>query len=113
MHTVRVYGMCTVFDNTVNVIYTYLTLIYYSQTYVYIQALFRPITVMVPDLVLICENMLMAEGFTQAKVGAITAHAYRVYILLCICVCIGDMLVLLCVCDDSVRIYTDIHMCLY
>lgn len=25
-------------------------------------------TVMVPDLVLICENMLMAEGFIEAKV---------------------------------------------
>lgn len=31
-----------------------------------LKVLFRPITVMVPDLVLICENMLMAEGFTQA-----------------------------------------------
>lgn len=27
-------------------------------------------TVMVPDLVLICENMLMAEGFIEAKVHA-------------------------------------------
>lgn len=26
-------------------------------------------TVMVPDLVLICENMLMAEGFIEAKVS--------------------------------------------
>jgi dynein heavy chain len=32
-----------------------------------LKALFRPITVVVPDLMLICENMLMAEGFTQAK----------------------------------------------
>ncbi len=32
-----------------------------------LKALFRPITVMVPDLILICENMLMAEGFTEAK----------------------------------------------
>ena len=32
-----------------------------------LKALFRPITVITPDLVLICENMLMAEGFTEAK----------------------------------------------
>jgi len=32
-----------------------------------LKALFRPMTVMVPDLVLICENMLMAEGFITAK----------------------------------------------
>ena len=32
-----------------------------------LKALFRPITVVVPDLVLICENMLMAEGFLNAK----------------------------------------------
>eukprot|EP00516_Mucochytrium_quahogii_P000925 CAMPEP_0203746968 /NCGR_PEP_ID=MMETSP0098-20131031/2236_1 /ASSEMBLY_ACC=CAM_ASM_000208 /TAXON_ID=96639 /ORGANISM=" , Strain NY0313808BC1" /LENGTH=4160 /DNA_ID=CAMNT_0050635227 /DNA_START=190 /DNA_END=12669 /DNA_ORIENTATION=+ len=32
-----------------------------------LKALFRPMTVMVPDLVLICENMLMAEGFVGAK----------------------------------------------
>lgn len=32
-----------------------------------LKALFRPITVVVPDLGLICENMLMAEGFTEAK----------------------------------------------
>jgi len=32
-----------------------------------LKALFRPMTVMVPDLVLICENMMMAEGFTTAK----------------------------------------------
>ena len=35
-----------------------------------LKALFRPITVVVPDLELICENMLMAEGFTDAKVLA-------------------------------------------
>ena len=35
-----------------------------------LKALFRPITVVVPDLELICENMLMAEGFVQAKVLA-------------------------------------------
>jgi dynein heavy chain len=32
-----------------------------------LKALFRPMTVMVPDLVLICENMMMAEGFEEAK----------------------------------------------
>ena len=35
-----------------------------------LKALFRPITVMVPDLVLICENMLMAEGCQSAKILA-------------------------------------------
>lgn len=39
-----------------------------------IKVLFRPITVMVPDLVLICENMLMAEGFVQAKTLASKFH---------------------------------------
>lgn len=32
-----------------------------------LKALFRPVTMVVPDLQLICENMLMSEGFTQAK----------------------------------------------
>lgn len=32
-----------------------------------LKALFRPITVVVPDLELICENMLMAEGFVEAR----------------------------------------------
>jgi len=36
-----------------------------------LKALFRPITVVVPDLVLICENMLMAEGFIHAKILAL------------------------------------------
>ena len=35
-----------------------------------LKALFRPMTVMVPDLILICENMLMAEGFVTAKILA-------------------------------------------
>jgi dynein heavy chain len=35
-----------------------------------LKALFRPITVVVPDLELICENMLMAEGFVEAKLLA-------------------------------------------
>jgi len=45
-----------------------------------LKALFRPITVMVPDLVLICENMLMAEGFTMAKILA--SKFYGLYSLL-------------------------------
>jgi len=32
-----------------------------------LKALFRPVTVMVPDFELICENMLMAEGYEGAK----------------------------------------------
>lgn len=32
-----------------------------------LKALFRSCAMVVPDLVLICENMLMSEGFTQAK----------------------------------------------
>ena len=32
-----------------------------------LKALFRPITVVVPDLRMICENMLMSEGFTKAS----------------------------------------------
>lgn len=45
-----------------------------------LKSLFRPITVMVPDLVLICENMLMAEGFVEAKVLA--SKFYSLYALL-------------------------------
>ena len=45
-----------------------------------LKALFRPMTVMVPDLVLICENMLMAEGFVTAKVLA--SKFYGLYSLL-------------------------------
>jgi dynein heavy chain len=45
-----------------------------------LKALFRPITVVVPDLVLICENMLMAEGFLTAKVLA--SKFYGLYSLL-------------------------------
>ena len=37
-------------------------------------------TVMVPDLVLICENMLMAQGFTTAK--ALASKFYTLYALL-------------------------------
>jgi dynein heavy chain len=35
-----------------------------------LKSLFRPITVLVPDVVLICENILMAEGFENSKVLA-------------------------------------------
>ena len=45
-----------------------------------LKALFRPITVITPDLVLICENMLMAEGFLSAKVLA--SKFYGLYSLL-------------------------------
>ena len=45
-----------------------------------LKALFRPMTVMVPDLVLICENMLMAEGFVTAKILA--SKFYTLYSLL-------------------------------
>ena len=45
-----------------------------------LKALFRPMTVMVPDLVLICENMLMAEGFEDAKILA--SKFYSLYSLL-------------------------------
>lgn len=45
-----------------------------------LKALFRPMTVMVPDLVLICENFLMAEGFVEAKILA--SKFYGLYSLL-------------------------------
>jgi dynein heavy chain len=45
-----------------------------------LKALFRPITVVVPDLELICENMLMAEGFVSAK---ILAKKFTTLYLLC------------------------------
>jgi len=35
-----------------------------------LKALFRPVVMVVPDLLLICENMLMAEGFLSAKMLA-------------------------------------------
>jgi dynein heavy chain len=45
-----------------------------------LKALFRPMTVMVPDLILICENMLMAEGFVTAK--ALASKFFCLYSLL-------------------------------
>src|SRR5210317_1756709 len=45
-----------------------------------LKALFRPITVIVPDLVMICENMLMAEGFQEAKL--LSSKFYGLYTLL-------------------------------
>ena len=45
-----------------------------------LKALFRPMTVMVPDLVLICENMMMAEGFESAK--ELARKFYGLYSLL-------------------------------
>lgn len=42
-----------------------------------LKALFRPVTVVVPDFALIAENMLMSEGFTQAKLlGVKFIHLY-------------------------------------
>ena len=35
-----------------------------------LKAMFRPVTMVVPDLILICENMLMSEGFNMAKILA-------------------------------------------
>jgi dynein heavy chain len=35
-----------------------------------LKALFRNVVMVSPDLLLICENMLMSEGFSQAKLLA-------------------------------------------
>ena len=45
-----------------------------------LKALFRPMTVMVPDLVMICENMMMAEGFVNA--AGLARKFYGLYSLL-------------------------------
>lgn len=45
-----------------------------------LKALFRPMTVMVPDLVLICENMMMAEGYEEAS--SLASKFYGLYSLL-------------------------------
>lgn len=37
---------------------------------IFLQALFRPVSMAAPDLALICEIMLMSEGFQQAKLLA-------------------------------------------
>lgn len=44
-----------------------------------LKALFRPITVVVPDRQLIMENMLMAEGFETAKVCLLLEHVRSCY----------------------------------
>jgi dynein heavy chain len=36
-----------------------------------LKALFRPVTMVVPEISMICENMLMSEGFTEARVLSI------------------------------------------
>jgi dynein heavy chain len=35
-----------------------------------LKALFRPVVMAKPNLLMICENMLMSEGFTESKVLA-------------------------------------------
>lgn len=40
-----------------------------------LKALFRPVTMIVPDLLQICEIMLFSEGFEAAKVIIPTSHA--------------------------------------
>lgn len=45
-----------------------------------LKALFRPVTVMVPDFELICENMLMAEGYETARM---LAHKFVILYQLC------------------------------
>jgi len=45
-----------------------------------LKALFRPVTVVVPDFELICENMLMAEGYEDAKD---LAHKFVILYQLC------------------------------
>lgn len=35
-----------------------------------LKALFRPVTMIVPEMALICENMLMAEGFSLSRILA-------------------------------------------
>ena len=39
----------------------------HNETVRSVQALFRPVSMCIPDLALICEIMLMAEGFQQSK----------------------------------------------
>jgi hypothetical protein len=53
---------------------SYLTLLFCSPVLAYAvvrtQALFRPVTMVVPDLEQICEIMLFSEGFDSAKLLA-------------------------------------------
>ena len=51
-----------------------------------LKALFRPITVVVPDLELICENMLMAERFIHSN--------YKVQILYKLNNCMKQLIVM-------------------
>jgi dynein heavy chain len=36
-----------------------------------LKALFRPVTMVLPEIAMICENMLMSEGFNDARVLSI------------------------------------------
>jgi dynein heavy chain len=45
-----------------------------------LKALFRPITVVVPDFGMISENSLMAQGFQEAKVLAKNSLYYTLYV---------------------------------
>ena len=51
-----------------------------------LKALFRPVTMVVPDLEQICEIMLFSEGFDTAKVSLpyplLHAHAYNKIVLI-------------------------------
>ena len=51
-----------------------------------LKALFRPVTMVVPDLEQICEIMLFSEGFDTAKVGACALQVLFVFAALsCSC----------------------------
>ena len=47
--------------------YRSLTVRFFPSGFLVLQALFRPVSMCIPDLALICEIMLMAEGFQQSK----------------------------------------------
>jgi hypothetical protein len=40
-----------------------------------LKALFRPVTMVVPDMEQICEIMLFSEGFDSAKVRVLAVHS--------------------------------------
>ena len=44
-----------------------------------LKALFRPVSMCIPDLALICEIMLMAEGFQQSKVRFVRMPVSRCF----------------------------------